>query len=44
MPGKFHAYGKCPEISYTKVSDKMACANSAEEQSDQGLYTHLPFD
>ena len=23
-------YGKCPEISYTKVSDKMAYANSAD--------------
>ena len=23
-------YGKCPKISYTKVSDKMAYANSAD--------------
>ena len=23
-------YGKCPKISYTKVSDKMACANSVD--------------
>ena len=37
-------YSKCPKISYTKVSDKMAYANSAdpEEQSDQGLHC-LPF-
>ena len=24
-----HRYGRCPKISYTKVSDKMAYANSA---------------
>ena len=34
-------YGKCPKISHTKLSDKMAYANSADpdqkEQSDQGL-------
>ena len=24
------AYGKCPKISYTKVSDKMEYANSAD--------------
>ena len=43
-------YGKCPKISYTNVSDKMAYANSADldkifllkEQSDQGLHC-LPF-
>ena len=37
-------YGKCPKISNSNVSDKMAYANSAdpEEQSDQGLYC-LPF-
>ena len=23
-------YGKCPKISYTKMSDKMAYANSAD--------------
>ena len=23
-------YGKCPKISYTKVADKMAYANSAD--------------
>ena len=23
-------YGKCPKISYTKVSDKMALANNAD--------------
>ena len=26
----FPYYGKCPKISYTKVSDKMAYANSAD--------------
>ena len=42
-------YGKCPKISNTKVSDKMAFANSADldqtapegafqEQSDLGLH------
>ena len=37
-------YGKCPIISFTKVSDKMAYANGADpdqilkEQSDQGLH------
>ena len=25
-----HLYGKCPEILYIKVSDKMAYANSAD--------------
>ena len=42
-------YRKCPNISYTKVSDKMAYANSVDpdqtapqEQSDQGLHC-LPF-
>ena len=40
-------YGKCPKISYTKVSDKMAYANSADpdqtEQSDQGLHCFTIF-
>ena len=27
--GKY-CYGNCPKISYTKVTDKMACTNSAE--------------
>ena len=33
-------YGKCPKISYTKVSDKNAYANSGPrlEQSDQDLH------
>ena len=35
----FWSYGKCPKISFTKFSDKMACANCADpdlkEQSDQ---------
>ena len=42
-------YHKCPKISNTNVSDKMAYANSADpdqtapkEQSDQGLHC-LPF-
>ena len=42
-------YDKCPKIWNTLMSDKMACANSAEpdqtaakEQSDQGLHC-LPF-
>ena len=42
-------YVFCTKIVYTKVSDKMAYANSAdpdqtapEEQSDQGLHC-LPF-
>ena len=36
-------YGKCPKISYTKVSDKVAYANSADPyQTDQGLHC-LPF-
>ena len=42
-------YSKCPKILYTKVSDKMAYAHSAdldqtapEEQSDLGLHC-LPF-
>ena len=26
----FSAYGKCPKISYPKVSDKMAYENSAD--------------
>ena len=31
ITGYFNAYyGKCPKISYTKVSDKMAYANSAD--------------
>ena len=30
----YYNYGKCPKISYTKVSDKMAYANSADP--DQG--------
>ena len=29
----YFTYGKFPKISYTKVSDKMTCANSAD--SDQ---------
>ena len=43
-------YGKCPKISYTKVANKMAYANSAdpdqtapEGESDQGLH-FLPFN
>ena len=36
-------YGKCPKISNTEVSYKMAYANSAEQlQSDQVLHS-LPF-
>ena len=41
-------YGKCPKISYMKVSDKMAYANRADPdqtaapESDQGLHC-LPF-
>ena len=42
-------HGKCPKISYTKVSDTMAYANSVDpdqtaplEQSDQGPHC-LPF-
>ena len=35
----FQVYGKCPKISYPKVSDKMVYANSADPhqtaQSDQ---------
>ena len=45
----FRVYGKCPKISNTYVSDKMAYANSADpdqtapkEQSDQGLHC-VPF-
>ena len=26
----YYSYGKCPKISYTKVSDRMAFANSAD--------------
>ena len=33
-------YGKCPKIPYTKVSDKMAYANSVDP--DHGLHC-LPF-
>ena len=29
-PLKRNIYGKCPKISYTKVPNKMACANSAD--------------
>ena len=38
-------YGKCPTVLYTKVSDKMAYANSVDpdqEPFDQGLHC-LPF-
>ena len=43
-------YSKCPKLLFSKQSDKMAYANSADqeqtapkkEQSDQGLYC-LPF-
>ena len=38
-------YGICPQIFYTKISDKIAYANSAnpdQEHSDQGLHC-LPF-
>ena len=33
-------YGTCPKSSYTRVSDKLAYANSADlmEQFDQGLH------
>ena len=38
-----YMHDKCPKISYTKVSDKMAYANSADpDQTDQGLHC-LPF-
>ena len=30
MKEQVHDYGKCPKISYTKVSDKMAYANSVD--------------
>ena len=29
----FRHYGKCPKISYTKVSEKMDYANSADPDS-----------
>ena len=34
-------YGKCPKISYTNVSDKMAYANSAnpDQSAPEGVYT-----
>ena len=36
-------YGKCPKISYNKVADKMAYANSADpDQTDKDLHC-LPF-
>ena len=38
-------YGKCPKILYTKISDKMAYANSVDPNQtalDQGLHC-LPF-
>ena len=41
-----YVYGKCPKILYTKVPNKMACANSSDlEQTataDQDLHC-LPF-
>ena len=44
--GTCKEYGKCPKVMNTKVSDKMAYANSIDpdqkEQSDQGLHC-LPF-
>ena len=30
MVSKYLGYSKCPKIPYTKVSDKMAYANSAD--------------
>ena len=45
----FTMYGKCPKYLFTKLSDKMVYANSADpdqttpkEQSDLGLHC-LPF-
>ena len=39
----FYGYSKCPKISYTKVSDKMAYANCADtDQTAEGLHC-LPF-
>ena len=50
---EIYTNSKCPKISYTKVYDKIAYANSVdpdqttpEEQSDQGLHCllfHLVF-
>ena len=37
-------YGKYPKIPYTKVSDKLAYANSADPyQSDQDLHCLLSY-
>ena len=33
-------YGKCPKISYTKKSDKMAYANSADPDQNAPKYVH----
>ena len=30
------AYGKCPKISYTKVSDKISYANSVDSGQTEG--------
>ena len=30
--GTYNEYGKCPKILYTKVSDKMAYANSLDPE------------
>ena len=34
--------GKCPKISFTKVANKIAYANSADPDQTQGLHC-LPF-
>ena len=40
-------YGKCPKLSYTKVSNKIAQANSADpgqtEESDQSTLFAIPL-
>ena len=49
MQTSYMKYSKCPKISYTKVANKLAYANSADpdqtaplEQSDLGLH-YLPL-
>ena len=41
--GSLLHYSKCPKISYTKISDKIAYANNVDpDQTAPGLYC-LPF-
>ena len=39
----FLNYGKCPKISYTKLSDKMAYANSVDPDQPGSILFAIPL-